>query len=828
MMKLKLNTKISLIAVLSIVIAITILGVYFDMFLKDIYFIDAKHRILDAREKIKVDIKNQESELIKGISFIKDDKQMLASVSLINNYQDKKNYNAILLDEEKKDLTEQLLKRVKISFNSDIVLYDKNEELIAFVVRDEKGYRLNFISYENSKKFLYTKYERDSKYLKEEYKDKSEYPFKHISYYTQPDLKSTTPITYHYMNNSLYIRAHKSIFNSKTGNTIVHIEMSYKMGAVYFKNISSNLNMNISMTDKPSCQKKSLPLFQKSIFKDNDIVQNKRDYHVCYKIVAAKDQTTYIIISLEKSILNIALNKNRMELLFFLVLLTLITLIILYYLFNSILSQPLNRLMKNIFKIEKGDYSESAVIKSNDELEEISINVNNLAKAVNARESQLIESQKKLEYLSTHDELTGLLNRRLFNRSFEQALENAKIKELKLALLFIDLDQFKQVNDTLGHIVGDDLLVQVANRLSSYLGENNTLGRIGGDEFTIFVESFERRDEVESFAQNILDEFHTPFVCGEYEINITASIGIAVYPYDGFDYVTLSKNADLAMYKSKDVGRNNYSFFSVEFSNYLEKRANVINALKVALQNKDEFILLYQPKISIETKKIVGIEALIRWNSSVLGFVTPDEFISVAEDTHMIIEIGKWVLNKACSDFVKLKSNACCSIEQISINVSAVQLQYSDMIESVKETIAQTNISAKEIELEVTESYTATNEINVIETLSKFREMGISLAIDDFGTGYSSLSYLQKLPITRLKIDKAFVDDLPNSTESVAVVNAIIALAQSFNLKITVEGVETIERVKFFEDKYCDDIQGYVYSKPISFDELKEFVANNS
>ena len=826
MMKLKLNTKISLIAVFSIILAVTILGVYFDLFLKDIYFKDAKNRISDAKEKIGLDVKNHEIELIKGISFIKDDKQMLASIYLINNYQDKQNYNAVLLDEEKKDLTQRLLRRVKISFNSDIFLYDKKGELVSFIVKEKKGYKLNFISYENSKKILYTKYERDNIYSKKEFKDSPEYPFVHKPYYTEHELRTSIPITYHYINSNLYIRGHKSIFSSKTDKEIAHIEMSYKIDDIYFKNLSDNLNMKIFMTTKNLCKKKSLPLFQSSTLKAENISQNKNDYHLCLEIKTVEEMT-YIIVSLEKSILNIALNKNRLELFYFLLFLTLITLVILYFLLKAILSKPLNKLMQNIFKIEKGDYSEPSVIKSNDELEEISMSISSLAKAVNARELQLIESQKKLEYLSTHDELTGLLNRRLFNTSFEEVLESAKEKKTKLALLFIDLDQFKQVNDTLGHIVGDELLVKVANRLSLYLGKNNTLGRIGGDEFTIYLEDIKDRDEVDVFAQNILDEFHRPFECGEYEINITASIGISIYPYDGFDYVTLSKNADLAMYKSKDVGRNNYSFFSVEFSNYLQKRTGVINALKVALQNKDEFILLYQPKISVETKKIVGIEALIRWNSSVLGFVRPDEFISVAEDTHMIIEIGKWVLNKACEDFVKLKNDGY-ALEHISINVSTVQLKFSDMLESVKEAIEQTNISAKDIELEVTESYTATNEVDVIETLGKFREMGISIAIDDFGTGYSSLSYLQKIPITRLKIDKAFVDNLPDSSESEAVVKSIIALAESFNLKITVEGVETQEQVKFFEDKYCHDIQGYVYSKPISFDELKEFITNNS
>lgn len=827
MIKLKLNTKISLIAVSSIIFAVTVLGVYFDMFLKNIYFIDAKHRIADAREKIIIDIKTQEAELVKGVSFIKDDKQMLASISLINNYQHKDNYNAILLDEEKKDLVEQLLKRVKISFNSDIVLYDKNGELIACVMKDDKGYKLSFISYENSKKIVFTKYESDRSYVKKEYKPSIEHPFIHKSYYTQPELKATTPITYHFINGSLFIRSHKSIFDPKTDKTLAHIEMSYKLDALYFQNLSSNLDMSIFMAQEGACKKDSIPLFKDIELKDKSILQNSMDYHVCYSLQTSEHEKAYIIISLKKSILNIALNKNREELLYFLIGLTLISLAIIYSLLKLILSRPLNRLMANIFKIEKGDYSGSQTITSNDELEEISSNVNNLAKAVSARETQLKESQKKLEYLSTHDELTGLLNRRLFSSSFEKALSKAKKSDSMLALLFIDLDQFKQVNDTLGHIIGDELLIKVADRLSVYLDDKKTLGRIGGDEFTIYLEDFNSQDEVETFAKKLLDQFHKPFSCGEYEINITASIGVAIYPYDGYDYVTLSKNADLAMYRSKDIGRNNYSFFSIEFSEYLENKTNIINALKVALKNKDEFMLMYQPKVSVETKKIIGIEALIRWNSSVLGFVRPDEFISVAEDTHMIIEIGKWVLNKACRDFVELK-NRGFYLEQISINVSAVQLQYSDMLQTVQEAIERTGINPQEIELEVTESYTATNESDVIETLGKFREMGISLAIDDFGTGYSSLSYLQKLPVTRLKIDKAFVDDLPSSKESVAVVNAIVALAETFNLSITAEGVETDTQNRFLEDVHCDEIQGYIYSKPLDIEELEEFISKNS
>lgn len=349
------------------------------------------------------------------------------------------------------------------------------------------------------------------------------------------------------------------------------------------------------------------------------------------------------------------------------------------------------------------------------------------------------------------------------------------------------------------------------------------MARVGGDEFNIFIEGFKNITELQVFSQKILDDFIEPYVDADNEIVTSTSIGISLFPEDGTDSETLIKNADLAMYKSKENGRNGYSFYATKFSEYLQHRMNVVQALKSAIKNQDEFVLYYQPKISIKTQKIVGAEALIRWNSPELGFVRPDEFINIAEETHMIIDIGHWVLKQACSDFMKLKERGLM-LQQISVNVSGVQLQYSNLLQIIKDVIALTNMDAAALELEVTESYIATNEERAIETLSDFRDMGIELAIDDFGTGYSSMSYLQSLPISRLKIDKAFVDDLPHSQESIAVVNAIIALAQAFNLKITVEGVELKEQLDFFKDKYCDDIQGYYYSKPLTFSELKKFI----
>jgi len=803
------------------------IGSYFDTFLKKNNFEDSKERILYAKNRVYLDFKNAETDLIQGLKFIQTDDTFIASMELINNYQNKDDYNSVLLDEEKKLLTETLLYKVKNSFTQSIKIYDKNEELVAYVYKDEKGYKLNFISYEKSKKILYSKYEDDKQYSKNQYVMDRANTFKHVDYYSQPELKETTLITHHLMDNKICITSHDSIFNKYNDTeTIVHIEMSKQFDHYYFKKISDDLHLNISLGTENKYEKKTLLLAQNSAFKDSDIL-NEGNYYLSVFLLNTEDVDAFILFSLDKSLLNRVLNNNREQLVLFLTISIVIILVIFNFLIRIGIYSPLDQLMQQISKIKNRDYSESKIVKTADELEEISKNINTLATSLNNREHALKISQSKLEYLSSHDELTGLLNRRNFALKLEYAIQKANRYKTKVAVLFLDLDQFKQVNDTLGHTIGDNLLKTVANRLKLSLRDSDVLARVGGDEFNIFIDDFKSIVEVQSFAQKLIDDLEEPYIDEENEIISSVSIGISLFPEDGKDIETLIKNADLAMYKAKDAGRNDYSFYSSKFSESLQNRMNIMQCLKSAIKNKDEFLLYYQPKISIKTQKIVGVEALIRWNSPERGFVRPDEFIAIAEETHIIIEIGDWVLNRACKDFMALKNDGY-DIRQVSVNVSGVQLQYSDMLQSVSNAITSTNIKAHELELEVTESYIATNEEEAIETLAKFRDMGIELAIDDFGTGYSSMSYLQKLPMSRLKIDKAFVDDLPNSAGSVAVVNAIIALAQAFDLKVTVEGVELKEQLDFFKDKYCDDIQGYYYSKPLSLVELKEFIKNRS
>lgn len=502
---------------------------------------------------------------------------------------------------------------------------------------------------------------------------------------------------------------------------------------------------------------------------------------------------------------------------------TLVVLITLRVIFFKTLISPLDLLMEQIHKIEKQHYEPSALVRTGDELEEISKNINQLAGAVQDRERALLASQKQLEFLSLHDPLTALPNRRLFNKRLQQAIRRARRNCSQLAILFLDLDEFKQVNDSLGHNIGDQLLIEIALRMTETREfEPLITARLGGDEFTILIEESSGKSDIAAAAEQLLKLFRTPFTCSEYELSTTASIGIAVFPDDGEDIVTLIKHADMAMYQAKETGRNNYSFFSAMLAADVKNRIDRVNALKQAVHNFDEFHLLYQPKVCLRTGKVESMEALVRWQSPLLGFVMPDQFIRLAEETNLIIPLGEWIIERAFHDFMRFQQQGSPA-KKICVNISGVQLLQGDIVSTVQRAITRTGIRPEQIELEITEGSLATKEIKALQALACFREMRIDLAIDDFGTGYSSMSYLQQLPVTRLKIDKSFIDNLPDSTESGAIVQAIIALARTFHLHITAEGVETAEQLNFLKKLGCDEIQGYFYAKPLSDKEFLTF-----
>jgi len=436
------------------------------------------------------------------------------------------------------------------------------------------------------------------------------------------------------------------------------------------------------------------------------------------------------------------------------------------------------------------------------------------------------KAEEQLVKLAQYDSLTGLLNRYAFGQSLTQALSRAKRSDKKLNLLFLDLDKFKQVNDTLSHEIGDCLLQEVAQRLKNVLRDGDILGRLGGDEFTIILETIENANvsNAATVCEKVITELDKPFYIHGHEVQIGASIGVAEYPTSATETDVLMRCADLAMYKAKDKGRNTYQFFTDEMQVAAEQALSLESQLKKAVIN-ESFNLHYQPKVCLATGKTTGAEALLRWQDESNCFISPEVFVPKLEDLGLINTVGDWVLNRAAQDYMLINERfSGCDNFSLAINLSMKQLADPQIAKSILNTLNQFQLTGHQIEVEVTESMMMGDPETTISQLRKIHDLGVKIAIDDFGTGYSSLEYLQYFPIDTLKIDKSFTQRIGQCESSEKIVNAIVSLAKSLNLKIVAEGVETKEQCEYLRELECETIQGYYFSKPVPIEELLELV----
>jgi len=440
--------------------------------------------------------------------------------------------------------------------------------------------------------------------------------------------------------------------------------------------------------------------------------------------------------------------------------------------------------------------------------------------AISADISDVKQNQERLENLAHYDQLTGLPNRRLFNDRLQQAIQQASRNQQQVAIIVIDLDRFKEVNDTLGHSAGDALLVKVAALLNSNVRSSDTVCRMGGDEFIIMMPAVGEVDNVIDIVQKLLNAFAQPFLLNAEAVYITPSIGISMYPYDSKTQETLIKNADTAMYHAKREGRNNFQFYQESMYNDVLERLTLKNRLHQALE-RGEFQLFYQIKVDTVTEEVVGAEALIRWLHPEKGFISPDRFIPLAEESDLILPIGQWVIREACTQSMMLQKMGLAPII-IAVNLSARQLHQQNMPEIIGAILQETGLPAKYLSVEITESMLMHDVEDTIKPLAAIKQMGLSIAIDDFGTGYSSLNYLKRFPIDTLKVDRSFVMDITKDDDDKAVVISIIGLAHNLKLEVVAEGVETKEELEFLKAHDCDIIQGYYFSKPLPW---HDFVA---
>ena len=427
------------------------------------------------------------------------------------------------------------------------------------------------------------------------------------------------------------------------------------------------------------------------------------------------------------------------------------------------------------------------------------------------------ENEKKLNHLAFFDMLTDLPNRKMIISRLNYLIDRANDNPTDLAVVFIDLDNFKRVNDTMGHHSGDLLLQSATSRMKTLIKPNDMLGRLGGDEFALIIQQPLSDEEIFEYLTLLKNVIEQPFTIEKNEFTITASFGFAVFPEDGKNSIDLLKCADTAMYKAKEQGKNNIVRFSKEMNEEITRRMEFENKMMSAIQ-KDEMYLVFQPQYSTD-KELRGFEALVRWKSAELGVVNPLDFIPIAEETKYIIPLGEWILKTACNIFMKLRNELECEM-MLSINISSVQIMDPSFLDMVKKILEQTNFPPNLLEFEITESVFISSMDYVIDILNKLKKIGVKIALDDFGTGYSSLNYLQMLPIDTLKIDKSFVDNINSENARKQIVGPIISLVHQMNISVIAEGVETEEQLKYLRNHKCDFIQGYLFGKPLTNEDL--------
>lgn len=431
---------------------------------------------------------------------------------------------------------------------------------------------------------------------------------------------------------------------------------------------------------------------------------------------------------------------------------------------------------------------------------------------------------EKLEYQASHDSLTGLPNRSLLRDCIEQAIAKARRDGHLVAVVFVDLDHFKLINDSLGHHVGDRLLLEVSDRLIACVRGHDSVARQGGDEFVIVLTEQNDENEIIAVVSRLLEAISQPWIDNGQEYGLSCSVGVSCYPRDGDDPDGLLRSADAAMYKAKASGRSTYHFYTPELNQAISERLELENSLRHALE-REEFRVYYQPRVDVSSGRIIGAEALIRWDCPGKGIIPPDSFISIAEETGLIIPIGQWILQEACRQN-SLWQRAGLPPINVSVNLSPIQFRHAGLVQSVAAALAQAGLDPTHLELELTESFVMHDAERINVAMQSLKALGVDIAVDDFGTGYSSLSYLKRFPVDRLKVDKSFVRDIDSDPDDAAIVRAIITLGHALGLKVVAEGVETHAHLEFLRQHGCDELQGYYFSRPVPAVEMETLLRN--
>lgn len=541
------------------------------------------------------------------------------------------------------------------------------------------------------------------------------------------------------------------------------------------------------------------------------------DKKVFKSFMPVSTENPYVIgVVTDYKVIQDVLNKQLLNSLVISIIVLAFVLIMSYFLAEYIV-RPINRILLKVNEIAKGNFGEQVLIERRDELGLLAGRVNKMSLNLLNYTDELKKKNAEIQYHAYYDFLTGLPNLRLFNKT---AVDLASLNDKQpMAFLFLDLDRFKFINDMLGHSAGDYILKEFTRRVSPLLKEEEIMARIGGDEFILLLPDT-NHERANYTAQIILKELDKPFIYEGNEFFITVSIGISLYPMDGSSVENVIKNADIAMYRAKEQGRNNHQFYTSDMNELIKRRAILEKGMRQALE-RQEFTLHYQPQIDLNTGLITGNEALIRWFHPKLGVISPLEFIPLAEETGLIVPIGEWALRTACKQNRQWQKSGLPEM-RVSVNLSPRQFQQVNLVDLINQVLQDTELDPQYLELEITESIAMYNEQYVIAKLEELKNLGVKIAIDDFGTGYSSLSYLKKFPFHTLKIDKSFVTDIEDDSNDNKIISTIIAMAHNLKVNVIAEGIETKEQLLFLRQQKCSEAQGYLFSKPLSVEEFNK------
>ncbi|MBQ4058832.1 MAG: GGDEF domain-containing protein [Lachnospiraceae bacterium] len=624
------------------------------------------------------------------------------------------------------------------------------------------------------------------------------------------------------------------------------------ISAEYFENYLSTDNSNIGFV----VDNTGKPLFGYDASSDNDqaflaeLLKINNNSNITNSVIAINNEYNYGFAHIDEHHLTYVIKHgmdNFTNIVSSLPIIFMILLIIVIILSIQIshglaekYTQPIVELSENMKTAASGELNVHCNINSDDEFGILSNSFNQMMDIISTNYNEAIQSKMEaevnkqelqlhydsMERLAYTDTLTGLYNRAAFFKFANAILSNNKMGLKNHAIIFIDLDGFKSINDTLGHDYGDLLLKAVSAKFSSFISEDDILARNGGDEFVILRNQFGSIEDLELFLKKLISISSHPFMLEDETVHISLSAGVALFPQNGLSLSELMKNADIAMYASKNTGKNSYTFFSSTMEDEVNRKNDLIDILRDAISNKDVY-LLYQPQADIKTGEIIGCEALMRLNSPIVGFVSPDEFIPVAEECGLIDELGEWALLEACSFNQRLIEAGFKPI-CISVNVSTSQLRSDRLLKTIESLPQKTSMSLKYLEIELTESVLMTNFNHNLALINRMKELGVKIALDDFGTGYSSFSYLTRIPINTLKIDKSFIAGICNNKNDAYIAGTIINLAHQLDITVIAEGVETIEQLRILQNQTCDILQGYFFSRAISEDDFIELLKINS